>query len=162
MALLRAPFFYYPTPFPPFPLKQRSSPHFAPHAISRSAACSQKAAPPCYSISDFRDGIAWWDLYNRIFFPVQRAAWAVPCTCCCQWALQGPQEVWQQIRAPQGDSGFICILLQEWWYQFWATSFAHPAISAVPHRDVIKSSSADNTKSCLNFLLLGQKHCWRP
>lgn len=69
MALLRAPFFYYPTPSPPLPLKQRNFPHFAPHAISRSAACSQKAAPPLYySISDLRDGIAWWDLYNRIFF----------------------------------------------------------------------------------------------
>lgn len=85
----------------------------------------------------------------------------VPCICCCQGALQGLQEVWRQARAPQRDGGFICILLQAWWYQFWVASFAHPAISAVLHRRVIRDFSANYTKSSHILLFLGQKHCWR-
>lgn len=100
--------------------------------------------------------------FKQIFFSRTKSRICiVPHTFCCQWALQGLQEVRWQARAPQRACGFVCILLQMWRYQFWVASYAHPAISAVLHGDVIMDFSVNYTKSFHNLLFLGQKYSWR-
>lgn len=104
------------------------------HHFQECCLLPESHTAPLFPISDSRDGLAGWDLSNRNFFSAKSSICVVPCTCCCQWALQGPQELWQQAEALQRASGFICISLQVWLYQFWVASFVYSAILAVLHR----------------------------
>lgn len=145
---LEPPFFYYPTPSPPLPLKHRNLPHFALSTISRSTAC--------YScISDLRDGMAWWDLCNRTFFQYKEHL-ELFLYLLLPVGFTRPQ---RGRTADQGTSGRHLHLAKSVMVPILSHLHCPPCLSAVPHSwDIIKISSANYTKSCLNLLLLGQKY----